>query len=119
MASRQSSVLPAAPAPCEITVARKQPRRPGFSRDLKIALVAQSMQRARENNINDYLLFIFRGRRGDMIKALWAGQDGLCLVTRCQEQRRLVWPVREGVWQLLTANGGDLSPSKISTESGD
>ncbi len=43
-ASRKSSVLPVAPAPSEITVARKRPRRPNFPRDFKIALVAQSMQ---------------------------------------------------------------------------
>lgn len=27
-------------------------------------------------------LFIFRGRRGDMIKVLWADRDGLCLFTK-------------------------------------
>jgi len=67
--SRKSSVLPVAPAPCEITVTRKRPRRPNFPRDFKIALVAQSMQPgvsvaqlARENNINDNLLFNRRRR---------------------------------------------------------
>lgn len=67
--SRKSSVLPVAPAsaPCEIPVARKRPRRPNFPRDFKIALVEQSMQPdvsvaqlARENNINDNLLFNWR-----------------------------------------------------------
>jgi len=66
-ASRKSSVLPAAPASCEITVARKRLRRPNFPRDFKIAMVEQSMQPgvsvaqlARENNINDNLLFNWR-----------------------------------------------------------
>ncbi len=27
-------------------------------------------------------LFIFRGRRGDMIKVLWADRDGLCMFTK-------------------------------------
>ncbi len=27
-------------------------------------------------------LFIFRGRRGDMIKVLWADRDGLCMLTK-------------------------------------
>ena len=27
-------------------------------------------------------LFIFRGRRGDQIKVLWADSDGLCLFTK-------------------------------------
>ncbi|MEQ0113361.1 IS66-like element accessory protein TnpA [Klebsiella sp. JN_Kp123] len=68
-ASRKSSVLPVAPAPCKITVALKRPRRPNFPRDFKIALVAQSMQPGvsvaqldRENNINDNLLFNWRRR---------------------------------------------------------
>lgn len=66
-ASRKSSVPPRAPVPCEITVARKRLRRPNFPRDFKIALVEQSMQSgvsvaqlARENNINDNLLFNWR-----------------------------------------------------------
>ncbi|HCM9621384.1 TPA: transposase [Enterobacter cloacae subsp. cloacae] len=67
--SRKSSVLPVlpGPAPCEIPVARKRPRRPNFPRDFKIAMVEQSMQPggsvaqlARENNINDNLLFNWR-----------------------------------------------------------
>jgi transposase len=67
--SRKSSVLPVppGPAPCEIPVARKRPRRPSFPHDFKIALVEQSMQPgvsaaqlARENNINDNLLFNWR-----------------------------------------------------------
>nr|WP_249218005.1 IS66-like element accessory protein TnpA [Pantoea dispersa] len=66
-ASRKSSVPSRAPVPCEITVARKRLRRPNFPRDFKIALVEQSMQSgvsvaqlARENNINDNLLFNWR-----------------------------------------------------------
>ena len=65
--SRQWSGLPVATASCEIPVARKRPRRPNFPRDFKIALVVQSMQPgvsvaqlARENNINDNLLFNWR-----------------------------------------------------------
>lgn len=64
--SRKSSVHPV-PAPCEIPVARKRHRRPNFPRDFKIAMVEQSMQPgvsvaqlARENNINDNLLFNWR-----------------------------------------------------------
>ena len=37
-------------------------------------------------------LFIFRGRRGDMIKVLWADRDGLCLFTKRLERGRFVWP---------------------------
>ena len=38
-------------------------------------------------------LFIFRGRRGDQIKVLWADSDGLCLFTKRLERGRFVWPV--------------------------
>ena len=34
-------------------------------------------------------LFIFRGRRGDQIKVLWADSDGLCLFTKRLERGRL------------------------------
>ncbi|WKB91774.1 IS66 family insertion sequence element accessory protein TnpB [Escherichia coli] len=33
-------------------------------------------------------LFIFRGRRGDQDKALWADSDGLCLFTKRLERGR-------------------------------
>lgn len=62
-ASRKGTVLPAAPEPAP----RRRPRRPNFPREFKIALVEQSMQPgvsvaqlARENNINDNLLFNWR-----------------------------------------------------------
>ena len=37
-------------------------------------------------------LFIFRGRRGDMIKILWADADGLCLFVKRLERGHFVWP---------------------------
>ena len=42
-------------------------------------------------------LFIFRGRRSDMIKILWADADGLCLFTKRLEEGKFIWPaVRDG-----------------------
>lgn len=37
-------------------------------------------------------LFIFRGRRGDMVKVLWFDGDGLCLFIKRLERGRFVWP---------------------------
>ena len=37
-------------------------------------------------------LFVFRGRRGDRIKALWWDGDGLCLYAKRLERGRFVWP---------------------------
>lgn len=49
-------------------------------------------------------LFIFRGRRGDMIKLLWADEDGLCLFVKRLERGRFVWPaVSDGKIHLTPA----------------
>lgn len=37
-------------------------------------------------------VFVFRGRRGDMIKLLWWTGDGLCLLAKRLERGRFVWP---------------------------
>ena len=49
-------------------------------------------------------IFIFRGRRGDMIKALsWDGQ-GLVLYAKRLEQGRFVWPqAKDGTLSLTQA----------------
>jgi len=36
-------------------------------------------------------VFVFRGKRGDLIKVLWADRDGLCLFVKHLERGRLVW----------------------------
>jgi transposase len=40
-------------------------------------------------------IFVFRGRRGDLIKVLWFDGDGLCLFTKRLERGRFVWPQAE------------------------
>ena len=40
-------------------------------------------------------LFVFRGRRGDLIKALWWDGQGLCLFAKRLEKGRFVWPSRK------------------------
>ena len=50
-------------------------------------------------NVNPFSghLFIFRGRRGDTVKILWADADGLCLFTKRLEEGQFIWPaVRDG-----------------------
>lgn len=37
-------------------------------------------------------VFVFRGRRGDLIKVLWWSGDGLCLFAKRLERGRFVWP---------------------------
>jgi transposase len=40
-------------------------------------------------------VFVFRGRRGDLIKVLWWDGDGLCLFAKRLEHGRFVWPQAE------------------------
>jgi transposase len=37
-------------------------------------------------------LFVFRGRRGDLLKVLWWDGQGLCLFAKRLETGRFVWP---------------------------
>ena len=49
-------------------------------------------------------LFVFRGRRGDRIKALWWDGDGLCLYAKRLERGRFVWPqAQDGTVHLTRA----------------
>ena len=37
-------------------------------------------------------LFVFRGRRGDLVKALWYDGQGFCLFSKRLERGRFLWP---------------------------
>ena len=50
-------------------------------------------------------LFIFRGRRGDQIKVLWADSDGLCLFTKRLERGRFSVMKRGFVVSVLRGTG--------------
>jgi transposase len=47
-------------------------------------------------------VFVFRGRRGDLIKLLWFDGDGLCLFAKRLERGRFVWPRAESGSVSLT-----------------
>ena len=40
-------------------------------------------------------VFVFRGRRGDTLKILWATGDGLCVLAKRLESGRFIWPQAE------------------------
>lgn len=66
--------------------------------------LASQVQNTLRDNPFSGQVFIFRGRRGDMIKVLWADADGLCLFTKRLERGRFVWPVaRNGKIHLTPA----------------
>ncbi|SPD61709.1 conserved protein of unknown function (plasmid) [Cupriavidus taiwanensis] len=41
-------------------------------------------------------VFVFRGRRGDLVKVLWWSGDGMCLLMKRLERGRFVWPRADG-----------------------
>jgi len=49
-------------------------------------------------------LFVFRGRRGDLVKCLWWDTQGLVLYAKRLERGRFVWPqAKDGVVSLTPA----------------
>lgn len=49
-------------------------------------------------------VFVFRGRRGDIVKLLWFDGDGLCLFSKRLEKGRFIWPqAGEGAVSLTRA----------------
>jgi len=54
--------------------------------------LACKAQAALEENPFSGHVFVFRGRRGNVIKILWSTGDGLCLLSKRLEQGRFVWP---------------------------
>ena len=48
-------------------------------------------------------VFLFRGRRGDLVKVLWWDGDGLCLLAKRLERGRFVWPKADNGTVALTA----------------
>jgi transposase len=52
-------------------------------------------------------LFVFRGKRGDLIKALWWDGQGLCLFAKRLEKGRFIWPKAK-------TGSVSLSPAQLS-----
>lgn len=49
-------------------------------------------------------LFVFRGRRGDLVKVLWWDGQGFCLFAKRLNRGRFVWPmVKDGAITLTPA----------------
>ena len=54
--------------------------------------LAALVQTALADNPFSGQIFVFRGRRGDLVKLLWFDGDGLCLFAKRLERGRFVWP---------------------------
>jgi len=48
-------------------------------------------------------VFVFRGRRGDLVKLLWSDGDGMCLLAKRLERGRFIWPQAESGGISLSA----------------
>jgi transposase len=48
-------------------------------------------------------LFVFRGKRGGLIKVLWHDGQGMCLLAKRLERGRFVWPRTEGEAVTISA----------------
>jgi transposase len=54
-------------------------------------------------------LFVFRGRRGDLIKVIWHDGQGACLYTKRLDRGRFLWPAAaDGAVTISTAQLGYL-----------
>lgn len=80
----------------------------GFT-DLRRGFVGLSgmVQTALEENPFSGHVFVFRGRRGDLIKVLWWDGDGLCLLAKRLEHGRFIWP-------QATSGTVSLTPAQLS-----
>ena len=69
-------------------------------------LAAQAEQVLSENPYSGHI-FVFRGRRGDLLKIIWSDSQGPCLFTKRLERGRFIWTAaKEGKISL--------SPSQLS-----
>lgn len=54
-------------------------------------------------------LFVFRGRRGDLLKVIWHDGQGACLFVKRLERGRFLWPsVADGVVKISAGQLGYL-----------
>jgi transposase len=54
--------------------------------------LALLVQETLKRNPHNGHLFVFRGRRGGLIKVLWHDGQGMCLFAKRLERGRFVWP---------------------------
>lgn len=60
------------------------------------------VQTALQQSLSSGHVFVFRGRRGDVIKLLWHDGDGLCIFHKRLDSGRFVWPKAESGSIALT-----------------
>jgi transposase len=74
--------------------------------DMRKGFAGLSAQAEKVLQQNPYCghLFVFRGRRGDLIKVIWFDGQGACLFSKRLEKGRFVWPsAKDGKLSLTPA----------------
>ena len=66
--------------------------------------LAAQVQTALNHDPYSGALYIFRGRRGDLIKVLFWDRQGMCLYAKKLDRGRFIWPqAKDGVVTLTMA----------------
>jgi transposase len=65
--------------------------------------LAVRVQEVLRHNPHDGHVFVFRGKRGGLVKLLWHDGQGLCLFAKRLEKGRFIWPVTVGEPVTITA----------------
>ena len=65
--------------------------------------LAMLIQETLKRDPHDGQLFVFRGKRGDLIKLLWHDGQGMCLFAKRLERGRFIWPATVGEAVTITA----------------
>ncbi|MGH6801952.1 MAG: IS66 family insertion sequence element accessory protein TnpB [Methyloceanibacter sp.] len=60
-------------------------------------------------------LFVFRGRRGDLIKVIWHDGQGACLFSKRLERGRFIWPTLSSQTHTSSTTEGavTISPAQL------
>ena len=78
-------------------------------------------------------LYVFRGRRSDLIKIIWHDGEGACLFSKRLDRKRFLWPaMADGVvtvsvaqlsyllsgidWRMPQRSGGHKSPDELTRD---
>ena len=73
--------------------------------------LALQVQEVLKRNPHGGHLFVFRGRRGSLIKVLWHDGQGMCLFAKRLERGRFIWPstnARDGADNTVTITAAQL-----------
>jgi transposase len=65
--------------------------------------LAMLVQESLKHDPNGGQLFVFRGKRGDLIKLIWHDGQGACLFAKRLERSRFIRPITTGDAVTITA----------------